>query len=82
MNEVIIDLREQEDYELAHIEGSINIPSEYGMEVDVYLQQQNASEKTIYLICYSGLRSGKTFNYLCQKGYKKLVYVAIGYGGC
>ena len=79
MRDIIIDLREQDDYELSHIESSINIPFIDGSEIDVYLTSKNSKNKTIYLLCYSGSRSAKAFNHLSEKRYKNLVYVKFGY---
>jgi len=48
MRDIIIDLREQDDYELSHIESSINIPFIDGSEIDVYLTSKNSKNKTFY----------------------------------
>ena len=79
LKDIIIDLREQADYELSHIGSSINIPYTDGKELDEYLMTKNSKNKYIYLLCYSGTRSAKTFNYLSELGYKNLFYVTFGY---
>ena len=79
MGDVIIDLREKDDYEDSHIESAVNIPYLNGQEVDEYLVKQNARNKRILLICYSGKRSAQVFNYLCEQGYKNIMLVSFGY---
>lgn len=79
MSDIIIDLRDKNDYEVAHIGKTINIPFVDGSEIDDYLIKNNSKSKTVYLFCYSGNRAAVAFNYLTEKGYKSLVYVNFGY---
>ena len=76
---VIVDMRDELDYELGHIDSSINLPFVDGSEIDNYLTSVDSSHKEIYLFCYSGSRSARAFNYLNDLGYKNLVYVKFGY---
>ena len=79
INNLIIDLREREDFESSHISQSINIPYVDGSELNQYLISKNSKNKNLYLLCYSGNRAAKTFNYLSELEYRKLFYIAFGY---
>lgn len=76
---VMIDLREREDYEAGHIDGFINIPSSDGVELMEYLQDNKLEKKSIYLMCYSGKRAAAAVDLLHDKGYKHLTYITFGY---
>lgn len=64
---IMIDLRDREDYEAGHIKGFINVPSEKGAEVETYLEKNKLKNKHIYLMCYSGKRSASTIEILQKK---------------
>lgn len=62
-NSVVIDLRAANDYEKAHMEGSINLPvclSDYSVTTEQrdnfvnYVTKNIDSNKKIYLVCYVG----------------------------
>lgn len=73
---VIIDVRNNREYEEGHIEGSINIP-EY--EIDENFQKIIKNKnKTIVLYCSSGFRSTKAYKKLKQMGYTQVYNL---YGG-
>lgn len=79
-NDLIIDLREQEDYEMEHIDKSINMPfDDDGVKLLSYLKEKKLHNKNIYLLCYSGKRSAKAFNLLSDKGFKNINYITFGY---
>ena len=78
-DELIIDIRDRADYELAHVENSIYLEFVDGSEIDHYLTATKAKNKTIYLLCYSGSRSARLFHYLMAQGYPDLVYIKFGY---
>ncbi|MBP1566777.1 MAG: rhodanese-like domain-containing protein [Oscillospiraceae bacterium] len=77
--QVLVDLRDQKDYEEGHIPGFINIPSKEGKELLEYLQSHKLKKKYIYLMCYSGNRSANAFNVLYENGYPHVTYVKFGY---
>lgn len=80
INDLIIDLRDQEDYEKEHIDKSINMPfNDEGVKLLSYLKEKKLHNKNIYLLCYSGNRSAKAFNLLSDEGFKNINYIAFGY---
>ena len=80
LEDIIIDLRDNRDYESSHLIGSINIPyDEEGGYLTRYLQESPMKKKNIYLICYSGKRSAQAFNLLYDMGYHSLHVVTFGY---
>ena len=44
-----------------------------------YLERKKLKSYKIYLMCYSGKRSGNAFNILEKKGYKNLYYIKFGF---
>ncbi|MCW6666921.1 rhodanese-like domain-containing protein [Aerococcaceae bacterium NML190938] len=59
----LIDVRSPQEYCRAHIKQAKNIPLE---KIDHYRAPQ---DKTVYLICQSGMRSKKATKILTQQGY-------------
>ncbi len=65
---VLIDVREQSEYDEAHIPGITLIPmSEFQSRVD-----EVPTDKTVVLTCRSGNRSGQVYDYLNQLGYDNI----------
>ncbi|MBJ8325342.1 rhodanese-like domain-containing protein [Streptococcus pacificus] len=60
----LIDVRTPEEFKQSHISKARNVP----------LSQINSfvgpKDKTVYVICQSGMRSKKAANHLSKKGYK------------
>ncbi len=65
-NAILLDVRSKEEYELSHIEGSVNIPVD---ELRSKLTSLDKSKK-LYLICLSAIRSYIGCRILTQRGYK------------
>ena len=63
-NYVMLDVRTKEEYEESHIKGAINIPYD---EIDE--KTDLAKEKTIFVYCRSGKRSGIAYDTLTKLGY-------------
>lgn len=79
---ILIDLRDEKDYEAGHIDGAINMPYiDGGIKMLDYLEKKADKNYKIYLMCYFGNRSGMAFNLLIDEGYKNLNYVKFGYEG-
>ena len=77
---LLIDLRDEKDYEAGHIDGAINMPFvDDGVKMLDYLKKQAGKNYRIYLMCYHGNRSGMAFNLLRDEGYRNLNYVKFGY---
>ena len=77
---VLIDLRDEKDYEAGHIDGAINMPYvDDDIKMLDYLKKQAGKNYRIYLMCYHGNRSGMAFNRLKAEGYLNLNYVKFGY---
>ena len=65
---VVIDVREQWEYDEGHIPGVTHIPL---AEVPASLEQIPA-DKTVILTCRSGNRSGQAFDFLQNNGYENV----------
>lgn len=77
---ILIDLRDEVDYETGHIENAINMPfTDNGIKMLDYLKKEADKNSSIFLMCYHGNRSGQAFNLLRDKGYTNLNYVKFGY---
>ena len=64
---LIIDVREQNEYEQAHIENSVLVPlSTVSAEK---INQINSLNKTILIHCHSGKRSKVAANIILSQGY-------------
>ncbi len=77
---VLLDLRDNRDYEKAHCIGSINVPfDDEGAWLLKCMEEKGWSDKTIYLMCGGGKRSGDAFNFLVEQGIPRVVYITFGY---
>lgn len=77
---VLLDLRNNREYENAHCIGSISVPfDDGGTWLLKCIEEENWKDKTIYLMCDKGKRSGDAFNLLVEKKYPKVVCIAFGY---
>lgn len=65
---VILDVRTEKEYEMEHIEGSINISLGTIRERYIELDQ----DKTYITVCSHGLRSVKAQNILKERGFKHI----------
>lgn len=72
----LIDIREPYEYKTGSIKSAKNIPMGNLLhDTEKYLKK----EKTYYIMCQSGARSGRTSKALAQKGYS-VVNVSGGVG--
>lgn len=62
---VLLDVREQDEWDEAHIEGAIHIPMSELMERIGEL----STEKPLHIMCHSGARSLYAVEYLTQAGH-------------
>jgi phage shock protein E len=69
-NYVFVDVRTDEEYVAAHVEGSIHIP--YDEMEERYHELLPHQEQNILLICRSGMRSQVAANKLAEHGFNKL----------
>lgn len=65
-SEVVLDVREKEDFDNAHISGAVNIP--IGELAATY--EKLDDQQPIYVICYLGGRSQIAADFLNEKGYE------------
>ncbi|MGN9863450.1 sulfurtransferase TusA family protein [Bacillus swezeyi] len=70
----ILDVREAEEYEEAHIPGAVHIPLG---EVEQRSHELNKDDE-IYIICHSGRRSEMAAQTMKKQGFKKLINVVPG----
>jgi rhodanese-related sulfurtransferase len=65
---LLIDVREPEEYELAHVEGAHLLPlsrfNEWGASLD--------PEAETIVMCHHGIRSAQVCAYLARQGFKNL----------
>lgn len=70
MSEVIIDVRERDEFALEHVEHSINVPlSVFAMVAPGVLNQ--LKDKKIMFICFSGVRSEQAKNLASNMGFNE-----------
>ena len=67
--DVIIDVREQDEFEEGHVKGAINIPLS---EVNTYEENK---DKHIAVYCFSGRRAGLACDILQKKGYQDITNI-------
>nr|WP_255610535.1 rhodanese-like domain-containing protein [Robertkochia sp. 3YJGBD-33] len=70
----LIDVREPDEYEAGHIEGSRNIPLDTLQKSELDL----ATEATVYVICASGVRSARAVSFLQREKNMKAINVDGG----
>ena len=76
---LLIDLRTPKEYKDGHILGSVNI--DYfadGFDREIDKLDKN---KTVYIYCASGGRSGLTMKLMKEKGFMKVYHLPVGYDG-
>ena len=79
-NTVLIDLRDNREYESKHLTGAINVPyDEDGSWLLEYLRENGLTDKALYLMCGKGKKSADAFNLLVSEGYKDVHYVRFGF---
>lgn len=80
MSEVIIDVRERDEYELEHIEHSINVPlSSFSTVAPGVLTQLN--DRKIKFMCRGGLRALQAFEQAKGLGFSDIHTYSIYEGG-
>jgi hydroxyacylglutathione hydrolase len=72
---VVLDVRDDDEYEEAHIPGSLHIP--YGHLLERL--DELPSDRTIAAVCSGGKRSGLAASLLQREGFDDVIHV--GYGG-
>lgn len=64
----LLDVREPQEFEFAHIEGSVLIPLN---QIPQQLDRLNKDEEII-IICHHGIRSQQAADYMAYSGFSKL----------
>lgn len=74
-DQVLIDVRTPEEYQMGHIPGAINVP------LDVLREQSDSLDrrKRIVLYCKTGLRSYLALRILANKGFEDVWHIGGGY---
>ena len=62
---VVVDVRSREEYAIAHIPGSLNIPLD-----DISSRLKDLPNTTLHLLCGSGKRSSQAAQILADHGYE------------
>lgn len=68
MTEVIIDVREHDEYKIEHIKDSISVPLSNFSAIAPGVLNQLKDRKIIFM-CYSGIRASQAFEQAKQLGY-------------
>jgi rhodanese-related sulfurtransferase len=76
---LLVDLRDNGDYESAHIPGFLNISLKDGTELLETWIRPFKRDKRVVLICYGGNRSARAFEKLVLMGFTHVVDYAPGY---
>jgi len=71
---VLVDVREQNEYDEAHIPGSVLLPLSQLAE----RFEELPKDKPLVMQCRSGARSGRAAEFLLQNGYSDVVNMAGG----
>ena len=77
MDGILIDVREQYEYQQNHIPGAINI-SRGVLEANIKAEVSNKKQK-IYLYCSGGVRSALSADSLQNLGYKDVISISDGF---
>ena len=73
----LIDVREVDEYAVAHIPGTINIPmSEFLARID-----EISEDSPVLLVCRTGLRSSQAAMFMASMGYDELYNLEDGTKG-
>ncbi|MBI4005151.1 MAG: sulfurtransferase [Gammaproteobacteria bacterium] len=71
---LLLDVREPWEYQICHIDGSVNI----SMHLIPSSVEQLDPEKEIVVICHHGIRSLQVANYLAERGFNKVTSLEGG----
>jgi rhodanese-related sulfurtransferase len=72
---LVVDVREPHEYVAGHLPGALSMP----LATVPVRHQELPRDRTVYLICQAGGRSGQAANWLAKQGYE-VVNVAGGTG--
>ena len=70
----LIDVREEMEYQIAHIEGASLLPLS---RFEEWAEKLNPEEEII-VMCHHGIRSAHVCSILAQQGFKRMVNLAGG----
>ena len=71
---LILDVREQWEYDICHIENSVHIP----MGKITSMSDDLKSDEIIIVVCHHGIRSRMVAKYLVTKGFKDVINLTGG----
>ena len=71
---LILDVREQWEYDICHIDNSLHIPMGKIADADVEL----TTEAVIIVVCHHGIRSRMVAKYLTSKGFTDVINLTGG----
>lgn len=69
---ILVDVREEEEYQQHHVENAINLPMSRLGDLELIYEKLGHFDNNIVLYCQSGKRSKMTRNFLKSLGYKKV----------
>jgi rhodanese-related sulfurtransferase len=75
---VLIDLRDQTNFENGHVTGAINIPLKHLSEKNDKMQKYK--KRPIILMCIQGQHAAKACAQLVKQGYEKVYFIGGGIG--
>lgn len=78
---LLVDLRDQKDYGIAHIPSFLNIVyDDNGKRLETWITPY-ARDKPVILICYAGNRSSRAFERLVLMGFRTIIDYSPGFNG-
>lgn len=79
MEHILLDVREQDEYDAGHIENAIHIPR--GVLEFQAAEKLPDKDATIVICCAKGGRAALAGQTLLEMGYKNISYLEGGYSG-
>jgi len=73
---LLLDCREQDEYDLVHLEGSFHLPM--GQSPERLAELEPYREQRIAVLCHHGMRSLQVAQYLQQQGFSQTQSISGG----
>ena len=74
-NVVLVDIRDENAFETAHVEGSFHLTND---TINQFIKEFSF-DKTVLVLCYHGNSSKGVAQYLCDQGYQNVYSVDGGF---
>ena len=74
-NVVLVDIRDENSYDTAHVEGSFHLTND---NIGQFIKEVDF-DNTVLVLCYHGNSSKGVAQYLCDQGYQNVYSVDGGF---